>query len=145
MTAAQVFSFANLITATGWLILIVLGRKSWVHGLVVGVILPLLLAVLYAGLLIAHWSDVHGGFGTLAGVQALFSNEWILLAGWVHYLAFDLFVGCWEMRDAQQYGIPYWAVIPSLVLTFLFGPVGLLIYFLIRVFRIRKLAIEPRV
>jgi hypothetical protein len=143
MTAAQVFSFANLGAVVSWLILIVLGRNYWVRAVVVGAILPLSLATLYAGLLITHWSDIEGDFGTLAGVQALFSNEWILLAGWVHYLAFDLFIGCWEVRDARHHGIPHWAVIPSLILTFLFGPAGLLLYFLIRLIRIRKLNIEP--
>ena len=74
MTAAQVFSFANLLAAAGWLILILLGTKYWARGLVIGAILPLLLAALYGALLITHWSDLHGGFGTLAGVQTLFSN-----------------------------------------------------------------------
>jgi hypothetical protein len=129
MSAAQVFLFANMIAVAGWLVLIVLGRKSSVPALVVGAILPLLFAVVYTGLLITHWSDMEGGFGTLAGVQTLFSNEWILLAGWVHYLAFDLFIGCWELRDARRHEIPYWAVIPALILTFLFGPVGLLTLF----------------
>jgi hypothetical protein len=139
MTAAQVFSFANLVAAAGWLILVFLGPKYWARALVIGAILPLLLAALYSVLLITHSSDLQGGFGTLAGVQTLFSNEWILLAGWVHYLAFDLFIGCWEVRDARHHRIPHLAVIPSLILTFLFGPAGLLLYFVIRALRIRTL------
>ena len=142
MTAAHVFSFVNLLAAAGWLILIFLGPKYWARGLVIGAILPLLLAALYSALLITHWSDLQGGFGTLAGVQTLFSNEWILLAGWVHYLAFDLFIGCWEVRDARDQRIPHLAVIPSLILTFLFGPAGLLLYFVIRTIRIRTLYVE---
>jgi uncharacterized membrane protein YozB (DUF420 family) len=142
MTAAQVFSLANLIAAAGWLVLIVLGGKHWVRALVAGAILPLLFAVLYTGLVITHWSELEGGFGTLAGVQTLFSNKWILLAGWVHYLAFDLFVGSWEVRDALHHNIPHWAIIPSLILTFLFGPVGVLLYFMIRMLRIRQLNVE---
>jgi ABA4-like protein len=144
MTAAQVFSIANLIALTGWLVLIIVGRKMWVAPLVTGAILPLLFAALYSWLVISYWSETKGGFGSLADVRMLFSNEWILLAGWVHYLAFDLFIGSWEVRDAQHFGIPHWAVIPSLILTFLFGPVGLLLYFVIRTLRIRKLNIEPR-
>jgi len=66
------------------------------------------------------------------------------LAGWVHYLAFDLFIGSWEVRDANRHGIPPWAIIPSLILTFLFGPMGLLLYFLIRIARIRRLIVEPK-
>jgi ABA DEFICIENT 4-like len=73
-----------------------------------------------------------GNFQTLAGVGALFDNRWLLLAGWVHYLAFDLFIGAWQVRDARVYGISHLLVIPCLILTFLFGPVGLLLYFLIR-------------
>ena len=138
MTAGHVFSFANFIAAIGWLVLIVLGRKTWVSTFVTGAILPLLFAALYTGLLIAHWSDAKGGFATLADVQALFADEWILLAGWVHYLAFDLFVGSWEVRDARRHGLPHWSVLPSLILTFLFGPVGLLLYFLVRIIKTRK-------
>ena len=70
----------------------------------------------------------EGGFSSLAGVAALFSEPWILLAGWTHYLAFDLLVGNWEMRDATKRGIPYMLVLPCLVLTFLFGPAGWLLY-----------------
>ena len=61
-------------------------------------------------------------------MRRLFGDEALLLAGWVHYLAFDLFVGSWEVRDAQRLGIPHLLVVPCLVLTFLFGPVGLLLY-----------------
>jgi hypothetical protein len=61
-------------------------------------------------------------------VRALFENPWLLLAGWTHYLAFDLFIGGWEVRDAQRRGIPHLLVVPALVLTFLFGPAGLLLY-----------------
>jgi hypothetical protein len=62
-----------------------------------------------------------------------FENHWLLLAGWVHYLAFDLFIGAWQVRDSKALGISHLLVLPCLVLTFLFGPVGLLLYFLIRV------------
>jgi hypothetical protein len=65
-------------------------------------------------------------------VSALFSNPWVLLAGWTHYLAFDLFIGGWEVRDAQRRGIPHLFIVPALVLTFLFGPAGLLLYLAIR-------------
>src|SRR5262249_40872166 len=143
MTAAQVFSVANFIALAGWLILILLGRRVWVAPLLTGAILSLLIAVLYSWLIISYWPQAKGGFGSLADVQTLFSNEWLLLAGWVHYLAFDLFIGSWEVRDAKRHGIPHWAVIPSLILTFLFGPIGLLLYFVIRMARTRSVIVEP--
>jgi len=135
MSAEQVFSMAGAVAVVGWLALAVGGRRAWAAGLVSGVAIPLLLGVLYAGLLAANWGGSEGGFGSLADVATLFSNDWVLLAGWIHYLAFDLFIGSWEVRDAARHSIPHLLVIPCLVLTFLFGPVGLLLYFGLRTWK----------
>jgi hypothetical protein len=141
MTPDQLFSVANPVALVGWLILVFAGRMKWAAGLVTGAIIPLLFGVLYTSLIVAHWGQSTGSFSTLAGVAALFENHWLLLAGWVHYLAFDLFIGSWEVRDAAKNGIAHWMVIPCLVLTFLFGPIGLLLYFLLRMARARSLRI----
>ena len=138
MTAEQAFSISNGIAVAGWLMLIFGGRTRWAAELVTGAVLPLFFALLYAGLLAAHWGERQGGFGSLTEVQALFSNQWLLLAGWVHYLAFDLFVGSWQVRDAKKHGISHLVLVPGLILTFLFGPVGLLLYFVIRVLKTRR-------
>ncbi len=132
MKAEQLFSICNSVALVGWLILAVAGRKRWASYLTTGVILPLLLAVAYLVLLVGHWGESKGGFGTLTDVAILFSNHWILLAGWIHYLCFDLFIGSWEVRDAAARGISHWLVIPCLFFTFMFGPVGLLLYFGLR-------------
>ncbi|HWY45852.1 MAG TPA: ABA4-like family protein [Bryobacteraceae bacterium] len=142
MTAEQVFSVANLMAIAGWLILIIAGRVRWVPSLVTGAILPLLFALLYSYLIAAHWGEKTGGFGTLGQVHALFTNDWLLLAGWVHYLAFDLFIGSWQVRDARKHKIPHLLLIPGLILTFMFGPVGLLLYCIIRMVRIRSLRLD---
>jgi hypothetical protein len=60
----------------------------------------------------------------------------MLLAGWTHYLAFDLIVGSWEVRDARERGISHWLVVPCLALTFMFGPVGFLAYQALRAGRV---------
>lgn len=145
MTPELTFTLANNVALAGWLLLIFAGRRRWGAALVTGAVLPLLLGVLYAGLVAAHWGETPGGFGSLAGVAALFSNPWMLLAGWVHYLAFDMFIGSWEVRDAGRLGIPHWMVVPCLILTFLFGPAGLLLYFVVRLRAARTLrvAAEP--
>jgi hypothetical protein len=137
MTAEQLFSLTNSLALLGWLLLVFAGRVRWAASLVLGVVLPLLLAVVYTGLLVGHWGESGGNFQTLAGVSTLFENHWLLLAGWVHYLAFDLFIGAWEVRDSNALGISHWIVLPCLALTFLFGPAGLLLYFLIRIARKR--------
>jgi hypothetical protein len=130
MTAEQLFSILNLVTMAAWLLLIFLPRLRWT-AVVVPVLVPSSLAVVYVILVAATFMRSGGGFSSLAGVRALFENPWMLLAGWTHYLAFDLFIGGWEVRDAQRRGIPHLLVVPSLILTFLFGPAGLLLYLLI--------------
>jgi hypothetical protein len=132
MSPEQLFSIANTIAAVSWVLLAVLPRRRWVTGAVTGTVVPALFAVLYIGLIVSTFGRAEGGFSTLAGVAALFTNSWMLLAGWVHYLAFDLLIGTWEVRDAQARGIPHLYVVPCLILTFLFGPAGWLLYVALR-------------
>ena len=133
MTAEQLFSILNLMTVAAWLPLVLLPRVRWTST-VVPVVMPFLLAVIYVVLMAATLARSEGGFSSLAGVRTLFDNPWALLAGWTHYLAFDLFIGGWEVRDAQRRRIPHLLIVPALVLTFLFGPAGLLFYLAIRRF-----------
>jgi hypothetical protein len=142
MTPERLFSLCNSLALIGWLMLIFAGRMRWAARMVTGVVIPLVIALLYSYLVAAHWGETQGGFGTLNGVAALFSNPWLLLAGWIHYLAFDLFIGSWEVRDAQALGLSHLIVIPCLAVTFMFGPAGLLLYFLIRTSRTRSLEIK---
>ena len=139
MTVEQLFSILNLVTMAAWLPLVFVPRARW-SSAVVPVVMPALLAVVYAGLVVTTLPGSDGGFSSLAGVRALFSNDWALLAGWTHYLAFDLFIGGWEVRDAQRRGISHLLVVPALVLTFLLGPGGLLLYLAIRSFTTNKRA-----
>lgn len=138
MTAAQVFSLVNLAVVPGWLMLIVLPRWRWTR-IVAAYALPAALAVVYLLIMLQEFDLDDGGFGSLAQVARLFENQWLLLAGWIHYLAFDLFIGAWEVRDATRLSIPHLYVIPCLILTFLAGPVGLLLYFAIRVAVVRRM------
>jgi hypothetical protein len=133
MTAERLFSLLNLITMAAWLPLVFLPGARWT-ATVVPVAIPCLLAAVYVVLIVAVLPGSEGGFSSLAGVDALFDNPWALLAGWTHYLAFDLFIGGWEVRDARQRSVPHLLVVPALVLTFLVGPAGLLLYLAIRRF-----------
>ena len=130
MNPEQIFSILNLTALAAWVLLILLPRVRWVTH-VVPVVVPVALAVVYVALLAASLGKAEGGFSSLAAVRALFDNPLALLAGWAHYLAFDLFIGGWEIRDSQQRGISHLFIVPVLILTFLFGPVGLLLYFAI--------------
>jgi len=142
MTAERLFSVLNLVAMIGWLPLVFLPRVRWAARFV-PVVVPALLAVVYVAVLAVAVPGSQGGFSSLGGVSALFDNPWALLAGWVHYLAFDLFIGGWEVRDAQRRGVPHLLVVPALVLTFLVGPGGLLLYLAIRLFVPNKSASLP--
>jgi hypothetical protein len=132
MSPNQLFSIANVVALCGWLLLIVLPRKRWVADFVSGAAIPAVLSVLYIVIIALQFFGSAGGFSSLPEVALLFSNPWLLLAGWIHYLAFDLLVGSWEARDARDRGIRHMFVVPCLILTFLFGPAGWLLYLGIR-------------
>lgn len=134
MSAEQLFSIANSVALVSWLALVFLPRMRWVTQHITSLIVPGLLAITYAALIVTQWGGSQGGFGSLAAVAQLFSNPWLLLAGWIHYLAFDLLVGTWETRDAAQHGVPHLLVVPCLALTFMFGPAGWLAYQAVRRF-----------
>ena len=132
MTPEGLFTIVNPIAAVGWILLIALPRQRWVADVVAAWAIPGLLATAYVAVVATHIVGSPGGFSSLPAVATLFANPWLLLAGWIHYLAFDLFVGSWEARDARERGVPYLALVPCLLLTFLFGPAGWLLYLLAR-------------
>ncbi len=123
-----IFSGANTLALMSWLALITLPRWRWLRlVLQVGVVLGLCL--LYAVLIQAYFFKVEGGgFFTLNAVQKLFTSREIALAGWIHYLAFDLFVGLWIAQRADFMGLSRWLQAPILITTFMFGPIGLMAF-----------------
>ena len=131
MTPERLFSILNLVAIAGWVPLIFLPRFRWARA-VVPIAIPITLAAVYAAIVVTTFGRSEGGFSSLADVRTLFESPWALLAGWTHYLAFDLLIGGWEVRDAHERGVPHLLVVPALVLTFLFGPAGLLVYLGVR-------------
>jgi hypothetical protein len=128
LTPEALFSAASTAVVPGWLLLVFAPRWKWTARLITPVLIPALLGLLYLYLIVTRFGASEGGFGSLAEVRRLFEDPALLLAGWVHYLAFDLFIRSWEVRDAQRHGLSHLLVVPCLALTFLFGPVGLLLY-----------------
>jgi hypothetical protein len=134
LQAARLFGQANMLAMAGWLVMVVSIAMHWRKGrdLVAGIAIPLLLSLGYVAIIATHWSSAKGGFSSLSDVSMLFQSPWMLLAGWVHYLAFDLFVGAWIARDAENHGVSRWLVIPVMPVTLLFGPMGLVAWLIIR-------------
>lgn len=133
--ADLVFKIANWFVLAGWLALLLapIRRDALVF---VGRLAAACVAAIYVILLVRGVATGPGlpegaGFSTLDGVVALLSRREAILGGWVHFLAFDLFVGSWIVEDAPRAGVPHWLVVPMLGLTLMAGPAGLLGYLLL--------------
>lgn len=146
MNADALFRLCSSLALLSWLLLALSlflrsHLRRTVAALVTGAAVPALLALVYTAVIVTHWSGHRGGFGSLDDVSALFTDRTLLLAGWVHYRAFDLFVGSWEVREAERAEVPRWLVLPCLLLTFLFGPIGWVLFLLTRAVRSGRLAL----
>src|SRR5262249_30177786 len=127
MTPQQVFNIANVFALIGWIVLVFQpSHRAAVEG-VARTLVPALLSIAYAAIIVPL--ALGYGSGTIAswdGLAAAIGQPWLLIAGWLHFLAFDLLVGAWEVETAKAEGIPYIAVLPCLLLTCLLGPIGFL-------------------
>lgn len=143
---ATAFNFGGKLAMLGWLGLIAslfIVRTRPATQLAARLVIPALLAIAYGLLIWTGFAEAEGGgFGSIAEVRALFASDSALTAGWLHYLAFDLFVGSWIVADGLKRGIPALLILPCLPLTFLFGPLGLLLFIVLRVVLQRRLPSE---
>jgi len=143
MTPDFVFTVCSLGVMPAWLLLAVAPGWVWTQRLVHALWIPLLLGLVYLTTFLTSPPMPEGGdFGSLAGVMILFTSPHGVLAGWVHYLVFDLFVGAWEVRDARRRGIPHAFVLPCIFFTLMLGPIGLLLYLALRWARLRITTLE---
>ena len=141
MEPESILRFGNAAVIPAWLLLLLAPHWKWSARVICGGLVPLLLAIVYSGLMWNYWGDADADFSSIAGILTLFQNPGLLVAGWLHYLAFDLFIGSWEVRDAQQHGISHWLVAPCLLLTFVFGPIGLGVYLVARAVKLRHVVL----
>ena len=136
----QIFRAANLFALVGWVLIVVAPRWRLTERLVLSGLWSVILAIVYSALIVLNISGSDGGFGSIEDVRRLFASDALLTAGWVHYLAFDLYAGASEVRQAQTANIPHLVLIPILLATFLFGPMGLLLFFIVKSMRQRRVA-----
>jgi Domain of unknown function (DUF4281) len=130
MTASGLFSAFNMLALAGWFTLGagVALKRAWLRDTLVGTYIPVFMSAAYAVLIMFFFSSAEGGFDTLENVQKLFASPWAALAGWIHYLAFDLFMGSRIARGMEEERLPRWPLMIILPLTFLFGPIGYLAF-----------------
>ncbi|WP_084399429.1 ABA4-like family protein [Henriciella aquimarina] len=139
MDWTMLFMLINAVVVPAWLLLILAPGWRTTEIVVHSGLYPLVLGSVYSiGLIASLFFGVSAegsGMSSVAGVSALFDHPNGVIIGWTHYLVFDLFVGAWIGRDAQRRGLPHLAVAPCLIATFIFGPLGLLAYMLVRISR----------
>ena len=135
MSYSELFTIFNTAVLPFWALLVFLPTWKGTNLLVHSGLIPLIYGVAYTALLvqgIVLGGPEGAGFGSIQEVMVGFSVEAGMLAGWIHFLVFDMFVGAWIARDSRRRGIPHLAIIPCLLLTLMFGPLGLLIYVVMR-------------
>jgi hypothetical protein len=142
MTPDQLFQISNNLAMLGWILLIVLPRWKWSTKAVIGIIVTILSALYVAYIFQAISPEEMKSFGSLEGIMELFTKKTAVLVGWIHYLAFDLMVGVFIVNNARKNEISHWLVIPCLLLTFMLGPTGLLIYLIIRWVKTKQYFVE---
>ena len=135
MDPEGLFQIASRLAMAGWMALALSPLAPRFSQAVAGIAIPVALSIGYGALVLSSWASASGGFGSLGSVMLLFDTPMVALAGWVHYLAFDLLVGAWEARTARREALPHLLLLPCLALTFLFGPIGLLLFLAVRIAR----------
>jgi hypothetical protein len=136
MSYELLLKFINISVLPAWLCLVLLPNWKGTQKLVHSMLYPLVLGGLYIAcfamvIFLGHGAE-GGNFTSIDGIRTLFSSDAGIVIGWAHYLVFDLFVGAWEARDAKRRGFNHWLLIPCLFFTFMAGPVGLVLYLLLR-------------
>ena len=130
------FWVINFIVLPAWALLVFAPNWRWTHRIVQTAFIPLIMVLIYiyyiSWTLFFGGGAEGGGFGGLNEVMVAFTSPVGMLAGWTHYLAFDLFVGMWIARDGKRRDIAHVWIVPCLLLTWIFGPVGLGLYLVLR-------------
>ena len=145
INSENIYLVANLGVIPFWLLLIFAPYHGITNFFVQSIMAPLLLALAYTYLAYNLFleKNIFDGFELylgLDGLYSVFSNENLLLIFWLHFLAISLFVGSWIVRDARKYLIPKIIIIPSLILTYFTGPIGLIVYWFLRIFFAKKIS-----
>ena len=145
LTYENLYLIANIGVIPFWLLLIISPNQNITNFFVQSIIAPLLLASAYV--FVAYNIFLEGNifnsfdlYRGIDGLYSMFSNEAFLLIFWLHFLAISLFLGSWITRDSKKYMIPRFFIIISLIITYFTGPVGLTIYWFIRIFFAKKIS-----
>ena len=144
LTFENIYLFANWGVVPFWLLLVFIPNHAITKIFCHSIIVPLLLTIAYV--FVTHQIILEGsilkGFNLylgLDGLNEIYSNESLRLVFWLHFLAISLFIGSWIVRDCQRYMVPKFLSIPCIIITYFAGPVGIVTYWLIRIFYAKRI------
>lgn len=139
MQAADIFSICNKVILLGWVLLIFLPNWKYTQAIILNGLIVLFSGI-YAFMILKDFGNFNpDSFSTLANVKALFQNDDAVAAGWIHYLAFDLFVGAYIVKKSKQIGLSRVLYTLTLPFTFMFGPLGYLLFVIFKTIKTKSL------
>ena len=139
MQAADIFSICNKVILLGWVLLIFLPNWKYTQAIILNGLIVLFSGI-YAFMILKDIGNFNPeSFSTLANVKALFQNDDAVAAGWIHYLAFDLFVGAYIVKKSKQIGLSRILYTITLPFTFMFGPLGYLLFVIFKTIKTKSL------
>ena len=145
LTVENIYLWTNFGVLPFWLMLIILPNSKFTQILINSVILPLILSsayiyILYQAILLDEpIFDFFKLYSSLDDLYTIFATESFLLVFWLHFVSINLFLGSWVSRDGVKYNIPRGLVFTPLILIYFMGPLGLVLYWIIRVFYAKRL------
>ena len=147
LTSENIYLIANWGVIPFWLLLIFFPHNKITSFLTQSIIAPILLAIGYSYLayslyLEGNIFDSFELYSGLDGLYSIFANEVLLLVFWLHFLSISLFAGAWIVRDSRKFFITKIIILPSLILTYFTGPIGLVFYWFIRIFFAKKVSFD---
>ena len=148
LTFENIYLWTNFGVFPFWLMLIIIPNSKITQFFINSIIIPLILGSIYvfiiyqAILLDEPFVDIFKIYFSIDNLYTIFAIENFLLTFWIHFVVINLFLGSWVSRDGVKYNIPKKLVAVPLILIYLSGPVGLVLYWLFRIFYAKKLALH---
>mgnify|MGYP001218446445 FL=1 len=146
-TIEILYFWINLGVLPFWLILIFFPQSNLSRYFVTSIFPILLLSIAYIFMIYKSYLSSYEFltnfdlYLNISNLSNLFSNETFLILFWIHFISINLFTGGWIVKDSQKFGINKIILFLPLIITYLIGPLGLLIYWLIRIFYAKSISL----
>ena len=146
-TIEMIFLWLNLGVLPFWLVLIIFPQSQICKVFITSIFPISIISLVYSYLLYSLFNDGYDFLGNfelylgLSSILNLFSDRSFLILFWCHFLAINLFCGGWIVKDSQKFDINKILITLPLILTYFIGPIGITIYWFIRIFYSKKISL----